>query len=186
MKGKLIKQDGIGIQTIDGIDYYLILDGKVYHTNPVTLALCNGGKLSKKNCEAVANGYDLDELRKKSYEKYDKDDLSLDELIQRSGGFLVGYESGFQKALEILSDKKFSEDDMINSYHKGFFSDNSTFKERIVEVNDYIKSLQQTEWDVEIETTCDGVQTGLCMPEICDCNIITKLDNEGCLILKRI
>ena len=47
MKGKLVKQNGIGIQTIDGIDYYLILDGKTYHTNPLTSDLYNGGKLSK-------------------------------------------------------------------------------------------------------------------------------------------
>ena len=79
-----------GILTIEGDSQYTIGGIEPFY------------KLSLKNCQAIELGYDLDELRQKAYEKHDKDDLSLDEQIQRSGGFLVGYEEGFQKALELV------------------------------------------------------------------------------------
>jgi hypothetical protein len=140
------------------------------------------GKLSLSNCQAVANGYDLDELAKEKY-PYEKTEMfSCFELDCKQEGFIEGAKT----ILELLGDKKFSEKDIKNAIHKGFFSEALSTTERIVESNKYIQSLQQTEWDVIIKTTCDGMVTGLCMPEVCNCNIIPKLDADGCLILKRI
>jgi len=58
MKTKLIKQEGIGFQTINMSDYYLTLNGKIYHTNPLTLGMLtiegkSGGTLSYKNCHEI-------------------------------------------------------------------------------------------------------------------------------------
>ena len=58
MKTKLFKQEGVGSQTIDLNDYYLKLNGKVYHTNPLTLGMLTvegegGGALSYKNCHEI-------------------------------------------------------------------------------------------------------------------------------------
>ena len=59
-------------------------------------------------------GYiDIEKLTRNSYVKHSvKDDrLSLDEQIQRSGGFHVGFNKGFKKAQELI-DKKFSLEDV--------------------------------------------------------------------------
>jgi hypothetical protein len=58
MKTKLIKQDGIGFQNKFKSDYYLTLNGKIYHTNPLTLGMLTiegkaGGALSYKNCHEI-------------------------------------------------------------------------------------------------------------------------------------
>ena len=58
MTAKLIKQEGMGFQTIDLSEYYLKLNGKIYHTNPLTLAMLTvegvgGVALSYKNCHEI-------------------------------------------------------------------------------------------------------------------------------------
>ena len=58
MTAKLIKQEGMGFQTIDLSEYHLKLNGKIYHTNPLTLAMLTvegvgGGALSYKNCHEI-------------------------------------------------------------------------------------------------------------------------------------
>ena len=136
-------------------------------------------RLSVKNCQEIENGYDLDELAKEKY-PYEKTEMfSCFELDCKQEGFIEGAKT----ILEILGDKKFTEEDMLKSFSIGVFTEkekgNHTF-----EYEEYIQSLQQTEWDVIIKTTCDGMVTGLCCSEVCDCNIIPKLDADGCLILK--
>ena len=166
MKAKLIKEAG-------GYDLYRIdADGK-----RVTFASTQDykQKLSLKNCQAIELGYDLDELISAELEKlpYTK---HLDD-GQYNDGQLVGFELGaywaFQKALEILGDKKFSEKELAEaltnswSFHGG--------------ITDYVKSLQQTEWDVIVEMDripADRAPEGW--------EVFPKLDAEGCLILKRI
>jgi ERCC4-related helicase len=185
MKGKLIKQNGI----IDGVDYYLILDGKIYHTNPLTSGLVNGGKLSKQNCEAIANGYNLNELAY-GYDLYEKGNFV---------GQMRAYKAGFQKAIELNKDKLFSQEDMYKMF---IYGDSITTAKKNVNTlknkpldeffNDFIQSLQQqTEWDVEIlmeiyddpDFIEDLNKEMRLTPKILK---KPKLDNEGCLILKRI
>ena len=139
-----------------------------------------GLALSLKNCQAIERGYDLDELRQKAYEKYDKDNLSLDEYIQRSGGFLVGYEKGLQKALEILGDKKFTYNQMVSAITE------SSISHRLPSL--IIQDLQQTEWDVEIVMACViGCENLILNGEnsLCCGNKKPKLDADNNLILKR-
>ena len=155
MKAKLIK-----------IDYQFFL----YDNEDNLIATTENSpykRLSLKNCQAIERGYDLDELAKEAYKKHSvKDDkLSLDEQIQRSGGFHVGYKEGAKAILELLGDKKFTEEDMgimmeetilwltgKTGIGSGEFFDKT------------IQSLQKTEWDVTFN------------PE--------EFDADGCLILR--
>ena len=126
-------------------------------------------KLSIKNCEAVANGYDLDELAEQNWR------IGLEECIPTPATHVTSFKAGFQKALEILGDKKFSEEDMMQAIITTQVSDSIKNNDDRLEL---IQSLQQTEWDVEIEMWFYGTRhkKGEWIP---------KLDADGCLILKR-
>ena len=118
-------------------------------------------KLSLKNCQAIENGYDLDELALK---------FMIDESYgEQSTDLWKGYLFGFQKALSILGDKKFSEDDVRKAYTTGWNSCNNFTgydeNQEFIELPDCIQSLQQTEWEVS------------CNPDV--------KDADGNLILKR-
>jgi hypothetical protein len=63
----------------------------------------NVSKLSIRNCESISNGYDLDELAKE-YSKGKSSSNVFREAHEED------FKKGFQKALELLVDKKFSED----------------------------------------------------------------------------
>ena len=129
--------------------------------------------LSLKNCEEIERGYDLENMA----DFYGaKAKGSLDFKL----GANQGFEDGFKQALEIRSDKKFTEEDMLKSFSIGVFTEkekgNHTF-----EYEEYIQSLQQTEWDVEIVM---GDPIGIGDKYTPDTK--PKLDADGCLILKRI
>lgn len=151
-------------------------------------------QLSLKNCQAIECGYDLEDLAEdmlKSHKDFEGEGFS-----DYQNGRLNGIYEGFQKALAILGDKKFNEVDMINFSEfvsgkyinqykflrdkslKGFFSTDEILKE--------YQSLQQTEWDVEIDEEMEfifdpamGITQGYYLDK-------PKLDTEGCLILKRL
>ena len=149
-------------------------------------------KLSLKNCQAIENGYDLDEIRKLADEDFECElgdgpttNESINSMIKKSNAY--GAEWGFQKALEILGDKKFSENKLLVDFV--YFLNDRHFNKYMVdtdEVDLYLESLQQTEWDVEIEmeqyvkyvpkSLATVYPTGGVRP---------KLDSNGCLILKR-
>ena len=146
-------------------------------------------KLSIKNCEAIANGYDLNELAREACDITDP--LRLDsQKYKQDPYFKIGFNKGFQKTLEILGDKKFSEEDIRNAMERVWYwhedsqdKDCPTLYELIPK---HIQSLQQNEWDVEIEmeqyvkyvpkSLATVFPTGGVRP---------KLDSDGCLILKR-
>ena len=151
MEGKLIK---------DKNDYFLDLENKI-------------GQLSLKNCQAIENDYNLDELAEQNWR------IGLEEYMPTPATHVTSFKAGFQKALEILGDKKFSEKDVINAFHVGRLYQG---REGDTTIENYLQSLQQTEWDVEIITEPflsvgdnfhDKYQTR------------PKLDADGCLILKR-
>ena len=124
-------------------------------------------QLSLKNCQAIERGYDLDELSKK--------------YTRISSVEFDAFKAGFQKALELMGDKKFSDEDVLTAMDVAvnyeIKRDAQSYQEKI----DFLKSLQQTEWDVIVEMEdiqeihIDGVLT-----------LQPKLDVENCLILKRI
>jgi hypothetical protein len=144
-------------------------------------------KLSIENCQDIERGYDLDELADK-YISNNK--IYLDNYKEESHS-KVSFIDGFQKALEILGDKKFSKQDVKKAYMIGWNSCNNfngnDESQEFIESPGCIQSLQQTEWEVEIV-----------MKKELDSKLHddgreffwidgTKhlLDADGCLILKR-
>ena len=125
-------------------------------------------KLSIKNCEAIENGYDLDELAKDYANGKSSSDVFKD-------AHKRDFKEGFQKALEILGDKKFTEDDI----RKTIFIVSNPLDTRYSS-SELISSLQQTEWDVEIVMIYGFDDINDPKPFS-----IPKLDSDGCLILKR-
>ena len=135
-------------------------------------------KLSLKNCEAIENGYDLDEMANSKWDALSKDlHFNNQDKVMWCGGFKHGL-------LEILGYKKFSEEDMRKALSAGLsigYGRQFEIENKQIEIDKYIQSLQQTEWDVEIEMVsipADRAPNGW--------DISPKLDEDGCLILKRI
>jgi len=149
------------------------------------------GKLSFKNCQAIANGYDLENMA-------DFYGAKAKGSVDFKLGANQGFEDGFQKALSILGDKKFSEEDIegcwYSAHQAGRFEGKGIAEKDWQTFDTYIKeSLQQTEWDVEIKMICPhpedtyvcGIQYG-CDEDGCNYpNKIPLLDANNCLILKR-
>ena len=132
-------------------------------------------KLSKQNCEAIVNGYDLGELAM-GYDLYENINFV---------GQTRAYKAGFQKALEILGDKKFTLEEMMNCWNKAL-----KFQDHKETLGEHIQSLQQTEFDVEIEmenSLSNGYknQPDNIIGFMAEYKSVPKLDSEGCLILKR-
>ena len=165
MKAKLIKKG----------DVYFLDELKIdgYFTIANSLAKPNGlmYNLSLKNCQAIERGYDLDEL----FESVPHSVQDKKDYWKIRAGFMVG----FQKALELIGDKKYSEEDVRKAMDLN--------RKSLWTQDESIQSLQQTEFDVEIieeclDKDCDGVdRKGDCIT-----TGKPKLDAEGCLILKRI
>ena len=161
MEAKLIKEN-------DG--YTLYVDGKIIGNTEGHPLKSITNKLSIKNCEAIANGYDLDEFANEYSEG-----KSSAEVFKRAHE--SDFKLGFQKALELIGDKKYTEEDVKNAIEYGIQSvlqaiPGVTSTQSILDA--YTQTLQQTEWDVEIEM------------DILNEYDKPKLDADGCLILKRI
>ena len=174
MKAKLVK-------TVT--DNYILVDptkefyGEGYVLG--TTVVSDAPRLSLKNCQAIERGYDLDELFN-----------DVDESIDYHEFDFTSFRLGFQKALEILGDKTFSEEDIREAFavarHIGKNSIAYEFEEWF---DRHMK--QQTEWDVEIEMemyddpdfTVNLNREMRLTPKILH---RPKLDADGCLILKRV
>jgi hypothetical protein len=170
MKAKLIK-------TIDGYELFTqgFLKSSTNHGLIESLNIEEGPiryKLSLKNCQAIERGYDLNEIKRKLFGGFDG---------QPDSFTIAAVERTVEIMFEILSDKKFSEEDMENAIEmciKLMNDKGSEFREHKQTV---IQSLQQTQWDVEIVMVPAMSNNG---------NVyygdIPKLDAGGYLILKRI
>jgi len=184
MEGKLFKMvEGYTLSLTGSIDdLYGISDKQLAEDHQLH-------KLSHKNCQAIENGYDLDELASSLVDR--ETTASVDSSYRKTLEKYV--KIGFQKALEILGDKKFSVDGLIDFYIEktGYGMDMWSKEENNILsiVADYIQSLQPTEWDVEIEMECPQCKEWGYISECRNnCNqkfLQPKLDADGCLILKR-
>jgi hypothetical protein len=72
---------------------------KLKFYNDEDMMSCALGLLSLKNCQAIENGYDLDEIATEWYKQQKFQDLS-DNIV--SIGYLNMFKAGFQKALELM------------------------------------------------------------------------------------
>ena len=176
MKGKLIKRK-------DRWDLYY--DKDISMVNTIASSEDNPkGKLCLKNCESIEKGYDLDELVEEYTENilrpYASDIKSQKSRILFFGAGIESFKEGFQKALSILGNNKFSKYDMLDFAE--FFMNLTDKSKPFQKLKDW-ESLQQTEFDVEIisetvPTFVAGVQDGF--------EKKPKLDKNNCFILKRI
>lgn len=189
MKGQLVKRD-------DRWDLYLSDGQKVASTLPGAT-----GKLSVENCKAVESGYNLDELTADYMTLFPARANDHDRALFR-GGMKDGFREGFQKALSIFRDKKFSEEDMRIAYDAGASNidgDGDPIDDVDMDFEGIIHSAQETEWDVEIvgsgtvyKTVLDCCTNhhpkfGCTKKNGCSCisNELPQLDVDGCLFLKR-
>ena len=154
MEAKLIKD-----KHIDDF-YYLKIGINTYATTDKE----SFRVLSLKNCEAIELGYDLDELAEAIGYASEYGHPSPEGFSDEQIGRLHGFNDGFQKALEIIGDKKFSSRNMFKAFITGVFTDETSDYD--FEFTELMQDLQQTEWDVSFN------------PE--------EKDFEGCLILKRL
>lgn len=169
MEAKLIKakQSGEYLLKMEGVGYIATYESTLPY------------KLSLKNCQAIELGYDLDELISDIVKTIVPDDRGKD--IWYGTSMAVGKQC-FQKALEVNDDKRFTLKEMVECWNRAL--EFQTHKETLGE---YIKSLKQNEWDVEIveqclDSTCDGInRKGECIT-----TGKPKLDADGCLILRKI
>jgi hypothetical protein len=166
MEGKLTK---------DEFGYWLDISNDGITKSPLN----DFGQLSIKNCQAIENGYDLDELVNKFTENFNTFHVVKSDIQ-------VGYKEGFQKALEIKSDKKFSEDDMIKFMQftisieeLGNTSSVSTSTAKYY-LDNFTSNLQQNEWEVDIEMEEKRIGG---IKGYGEYEIVPKLDADGCLIL---
>jgi hypothetical protein len=89
---------------------------------------------------------DVEKLAKQAYKKHNvKDDtFSLDEQIQRSGGFLVGYKEGYKAATKV-----YSEEDLRKAFNAGdnyrYYQNNGSrnIPSDVLDEDEYIQSLKQ-------------------------------------------
>jgi hypothetical protein len=92
---------------------------------------------------------------------------------------LAAVERTIEVMIELMGDKKFSEDDVISIIEKS--------RKTGLTSQYLILANQQTEWDVEIveeclDKNCDGInKKGECIT-----TGKPKLDKEGCLTLKKL
>jgi hypothetical protein len=174
MEGKLIKVEN---------GYVLMVNNIMYATD--------NDKLSLKNCQAIENGYDLDELVNRAF-----DNMGYHSTVTpyEEKQFKLGYRVAFREVLEILGDKKFGEEDMRRALSAGLsigYGRQFEIENKQIEIDSYIKSLQQTEWEVEIEMEDVFIKNSdQYIDEVGVGNYSThtkkpKLDADGCLILKR-
>ena len=183
MEGKLYKSP-------NGEHYYLTVNGQIFAEIDGHPLKSINQALSLKNCEAIENGYDLDEIRKLADEDFECElgdgpttNESINSMIKKSN--TNGAEWGFLKAIEILGDKKFDMNDIALAFRAGIEHGLNPKKPNTTE---YVQSLQTKEWDVEI---CCYIGNGDKESDSFKDPLVTntgipKLDNNGCLILRRI
>lgn len=175
MEGKLIKMvKGYTLSLTDSIDDLYGISNKQLAEDHLL------HKLSLKNCQTIEMGYDLDELAESEYPlcRFENQNGDLEDFNEENR---CAFKEGFKKAIELLHDKKFTEEDMIEASKYGYdFRSTTSFPEQEFE-DSCIRNTQQwlrykqIEWDVVVEmigTEGDG-------------DYKPKLDEDGCLILKR-
>ena len=136
-----------------------------------------GKKLSIKNCNEIflSSVVDVEKLAEEEYKNHASNEDLYGDSEELQLAYKAGVVDGFNKAMELNKDKQFTEQNLREAYSRGILGGDSV-------VDRYIKALQPTEIEVEIEM----VKTPVKMPGIMVFTKAPKLDSEGCLILKEL
>jgi hypothetical protein len=176
MKAKLIKK-------ADG--WYNLYNGGIGIGS--THEELQGYKLSKQNCDEIFGVVDVEKLAT-GYDLYEKINFV---------GQTRAYKAGFNKAIELNKDKLFTLEDIkkaidkakqgsVKETHNGYGRPTEPiFVLDDLSYDEIIQSLQPTEIEVEIETETK-VWEFISNGEFESFEIIPKLDETGCIILKMI
>jgi hypothetical protein len=151
-------------------------------------------KLSKQNCDEIFGVVDVEILS----DEYSHDSIWFNKRgtynNQEFFEFIAkkSFTDGFIKAMELNKDKLFTVEDMKKAYIQGKHGGKT---QSYVEFDDFIQSLQhpkEIEVDVEMETKKQLVNGYKNQPDnvigfIAEYEnvVVPKLDENGCLILKR-
>jgi hypothetical protein len=161
MKGKLNKVDN---------GYVLLVDNIMYATD--------NDKLSQSNCDEIFGIVDVNKLAEEWV--FDKNGHKWSNNDNSAGDNYGSYKEGFNKAMELNKDKVFTLADIEKAFDSGYemLDSPKKYNDVLVEINK--KLLQPTE--IEVEILC--LHTG--DPEYTTNTGLPKLDEDGCLILKKI
>jgi hypothetical protein len=142
-------------------------------------------ELSLKNCIEVSGNINIIGLAESWYFSDPKNVLGVNLKV------IEGFKAGFNKAMELNKDKLFTVEDIRKAYATGYGRSSAEIKggvQPFLAEQELIQSLQQpTEIDVEIRCYVDYPNDEL---DSFNSPLITstgvpKLDENGCLILKR-
>jgi hypothetical protein len=157
MKTKLIKINDI--YTLLGEDNKMIASDDIDFQSDYKI-----GKLSKKNCDEIFGVVDVDKLT---------NDLPYAMGVTRKDQKQI-WMDGFNKAIELNKDKLFTIEDMGKLWDF-CINNKSSFWECLESIQQPIEIEVEIECMFSVEENGESTNTG-----------ITKLDSNGCLILKKI
>lgn len=186
MKATLIKKldNGWPVYSLRRADGKMIATTRFPFDEPALMIAKNAGielqKLSHVKCDEIFGIPDADALAKQ---------FAIDEGYDSSVGDLYkGYYYGFNKALKLNETKVFTMKDMVDCWNTAL-----KFQENELTLGEFIQSLRPTEIEVEVEMEVADLafyENGERYPIEADLperfKYKSKLDSEGCLILKKI
>ena len=176
MKNKLVKTNST---------YYLVTNDKIVgSTGDSDGKMYN---LSFSNCQSIEKGYNIKDMA-------DSYGINI-EVKEGRKVFDEDFIAGFETAVEILGDKKFSGEDIKKAFNVGWIQRHNEEGSHYEAMEKVIQSLQHVEWDVEIEmekvkdeTKIIGSVKGVkgSGHKITTYKSVPVFDVDGCLILRRI
>ncbi len=145
-------------------------------------------KLSHENCDELFGVVDVEKLAEEWVFETNGHKWSNND--DTAGDNFGSYREGFNKAMELTATKIFTMKDMMDCWNTAL-----KFQENQITLGEFIKSLRPTEIEVEIEmvkvvdkTKVVGAVKGVkgSGHKIKTYKSVPKLDEKGCLILKKI
>jgi hypothetical protein len=163
-------------------EYYLVDENNdtIATTDKILLKEYDGymKKLSKQNCDEIFGVVHVEKLADENYPSCDV--WTKEQSLVRK----LAFKNGFNKAMELNKDKLFTVEDIMKAFEAGYetLESEKTYNEHY---DILIQSLQQTEWDVEIEM--EQLMTFASMSKEGEKRLSEKpkLDENGCLILTK-
>jgi hypothetical protein len=143
-------------------------------------------KLSLYNCQAIENGYDLEELSEKEYSLHEINEELYGDSPDLISAYKAGVWDGLKRMAEIFGDKKFT-DESLEEFLE--LSDDMCYNCNAEKI---LGMMKKTEWEVEIVTEDIPYSKELSESDVRGFEehgtkikpIRYKLDKDGCVILK--
>jgi hypothetical protein len=182
----------------DGKNNYSVLDSNNELIGTTMESMITNQKLSLKNCETIKNGYNLFKLSMDFANNHEKET----DMAYEFGRDMYSFGEGFKKAIEILKnipntpDPKLIDSMCMRYRHDfGIINDEAEkhyYRVTMTQLWEEVVGLGfyngPTEWDVEVEMEpyYDGefIEDG--KTHVIEPKFKPVLDEDGCLILKRI